>query len=153
MSYLAQRLAEKIPDECPYKLTQAPFDFVHNLLPEKLHNLPTEVMIEGLAGAYILTWGLQKLSKSIDKVIWDFDEKWLPWLERTCVIGFPLAAIIYGLIDEEGAKYWIYSKPVDNLGMFMAYLGGLARAIPDLNKKGGVIKPIINLVKRSKRSL
>ncbi len=147
ISYIVQKTAEQVPDKGIYKLTQAPFDFAHTILPEKLHNLPAEVMIEGFAWTYALTFGLQKASKCIDKVINDFDENIFPWFERACVIGIPAALVLYALIDQEGAQYWIDNKPMDNLGISMAYLGGLARAVPDLNKKGGVIKPIVNLIK------
>lgn len=155
LGYLVQSLPqEAVPDKGIYKITQVPFDFIHNILPEKFQNLPVEVMVEGFGFTYLLTKGLQLTSKKVfDKIIPGFDEKWLPWFERACVIGLPVALGAYALIDQEGAKYWIYGKPMDNLGIFMAYLGGLAGAIPDLNKKGGVIAPIIDFIKHSKKPL
>ena len=128
-------MTQEILDQGLYKLTQYLFDKIHNILPEKLHNLPIEVVIEGYFGAYFLTRALQLGSKNIaSKIIPDFDRKALPKLERICEFGLPAAFLTYSLIEPHGARDLIYNKPMDNLGIFMAYLGGITAAEQDLNK-------------------
>jgi len=135
LTYLTTELAD-IPDRGLYRVTQFLFDKIHNLIPEKLQNLPIEVGVYGFGGAYLLTRGLQLLSKKvIDKIIPGFDEKALPILEKACIYGLPAAVVLYALIDQEGAKEWIYSKPMDNWGIMLAYLGGVTGALQDLNKR------------------
>ena len=125
-----------VPDKGIYKVTQFLHDLVYNSLPESYQNLPAAVAVEGFLGAFLLATGFQLASKHIiDKKINGFYDKWLPKLEQGCILGIPAALLAYMVLDEEGAKYWIHGKPMDNLGIFAAYLGGLAAAVPDLVKR------------------
>ena len=127
-------MTETIPDQGLYKVTQFLFDQIRNRLPERIHNLPVEVTLEGYIGAYLLTKCLQWSSKNIaNRLIPGFDDK-LPIIERICEFGIPTAFLTYSLVDPQGARDLIYHKPMDNLGLFMAYLGGVTAAEQDLNK-------------------
>lgn len=134
---------EAIPDRGLYKITQRGYDFVHNILPEKLHNLPAEVMIEGFAGAYLLTRGLQWTSENVvDKYVWEympdyvkehfpsFHNNILPKLERACEIGIPLSLAAYLAYKPKNLKKWR-----DNLGMILAFTAGVIAAEQDLRKR------------------
>ena len=128
-------MPEAIPDKGLYEVTQFLFDQVRNRLPERLHNLPVEVSLEGYLGAYLLTRALQWGSKKVvDRIVPGFDQR-LPVLEKICEIGFPAAFLLYSLIDQDGARDLIYSKPMDNLGIVMAYLGGVTAVEQDLHRR------------------
>ena len=128
-------MPEAIPDKGLYEVTQFLFDQVRNRLPERLHNLPVEVSLEGYLGAYLLTRALQWSSKKVvDRIIPGFHER-LPFLEKICEIGFPAAFLLYSLIDQNGARDLIYNKPMDNLGIVMAYLGGVTAVEQDLHRR------------------
>jgi hypothetical protein len=142
---------ESIPDSGLYRVTQYLHDAaaqylgpafkqmpesVQNLLPDSLQGHPATVMFEGFAGAYLLTRFLQMTSKYIvGKMIPGFDKKLLPALEKLCIAGLPLAFFAYTIVDPEGAKGMLYSKPMDNAGIVAAYLGGVLAAVPDLHKR------------------
>ena len=127
---------ETVPDYGLYKITQYLFDHIHNKLPEVLHNLPIEVTLEGFLGGYLLTKFLQFSSKSVfTRIIPNFDSKTLPKLERLCEFGIPGTFLVYSCINPNGARDLVYNKPMDNLGIFMAYLGGIAATEQGLNKR------------------
>ena len=127
---------EYIPDEGIYKITQHLFDLVHNIIPDSIQNIPAEVMIYGFAGSYGLTKGLQYISKNIvDKIMPCFHDKMLPILERICEFGIPGYLFMYALSDPEEFTFLAYNKPLDNLGILMAYLGGVVAAEQDLYRR------------------
>ncbi len=122
-----------IPDQGIYKVTQYLFDLIHDRIPEIIQNIPAEVMIYAITGAYGVTRGLQYTSKNVvDKIIPGFHDKALPVLERICEFGIPAVVLVYALYDQEGFTYWAYSKQLDNLGILFAYLGGVIAAEQDL---------------------
>lgn len=90
----------------------------------------------GCIGTYGLVKGLQATSKkAMNKLIPDFDEKYLPVLEKLCITGMVVAPVTYGLVDPQGAKEIVTGHPVYTSGMAGVGVGGIAGAVQDLNNR------------------
>lgn len=55
--------------------------------------------------------------KGLYKLTQYLHDKVLPVLMRICEFGIPAALLLYSIIDQQGAKELVYSKPMDNLGI------------------------------------
>ena len=93
-------------------------------------------IVLGSAGSYGLVRSLQWFSnKYMDYFIEDFDKKWLPVLEKTClygVIGIPLA---YSFIKPDEVKAIISEHPVYTSGMAGITFSGVIGALQDLSRR------------------
>ena len=76
----------------------------------------------------MIQWGSKQISPS-------FFNDGFPSLERFCEFGIPIMFVGYSLLAPEAVKAAIYSHPMDNLGIFMAYLGGILAVEQDLRKR------------------
>lgn len=96
----------------------------------------THAFALGFLGSFSIVKGLQWTSKKIvDKVIPNFDSKALPCLEKICSVAMFSAPMMYSIIDPEGANEILTNHPVYSSGMSGVYLGSLAGALHDLNKR------------------
>lgn len=120
------------------------YNVVDNLYHSVMDKLPQALQAKdmaiaptlGLIGSYLVVRGLQWTSKNIiDKFIPNFDEKWLPKLEKACTFSMAIAPLVYLYIDSEGAKEIMTQHPTYTSGMAGVYFGSLAGAVQDLNKR------------------
>ncbi len=86
----------------------------------------------GLIGSITLVNGLQFASKKMNKIIPNFDEKYLPKLEAACMLTLGLAPFVYGAIDPQGANEITTQHPTYTSGMAGVYFGSMASAGQDL---------------------
>jgi len=120
------------------------YDVVDKLYHGVMDNMPqalqdrdmASAFVLGSAGIYSVIRGLQWTSKNVmNKIIPNFDEKWLPNLEKACVVGMAVAPILYATIDPEGAKAIMTQHPTYTSGMAGVYVVSITEAIQDLHKR------------------
>lgn len=115
-------------------LADALYNGVMQFAPEFLQERPMfSAPALGASGAYAVVKALQYASRNwMHRVIDDFDEKWLPLLEKTCLVAIPAVALATGFVDSEGLQETVSNCPVYTAGMVAAYAGGAAGAVQDL---------------------
>ena len=92
--------------------------------------------ILGSGGIYSVVKGLQWASKNLmNNIIPNFDEKWLPFLEKACITSMVAVPLIYAIINPEGAKEIWTQHPTYTSGMVGVGIGGIAGAVQDLHKR------------------
>ncbi|MEK6943500.1 MAG: hypothetical protein AABX00_05545 [Nanoarchaeota archaeon] len=90
----------------------------------------------GAGGIYGVVKGLQWTSRNaMNKLIPNFDEKWLPALEKICIAGMASAPIIYAMADPDGARDIMTQHPTYTSGMAGVYVGSIVGAVQDLVKR------------------
>lgn len=90
----------------------------------------------GSSVTYGVVRGLQWTSKNLmGKIIPNFDEKWLPKLEKICIAGITLPVLYAFLIEPQIGKEIVTQNPTYAAGMSGIYVAGVAGALQDLNKR------------------
>lgn len=120
-----------------WDLVNSLYHGVMDRMPQALQDRDmASAFVLGSAGTYGVIRGLQWTSKNIMRhVIPNFDEKWLPVLEKICVAGMAVAPVVYAAIDPEGAKQIMTQHPTYTSGMAGVYAGSLAGALQDLHRR------------------
>ena len=92
--------------------------------------------ILGSVGIYGVVKGLQWSSRNVmNYFIEDFDEKYLPILEKACIVGMIGIPLAYAIIDPEGAREIMTQHPVYTSGMIGVAFGSITAALQDLNRR------------------
>ncbi len=108
----------------------------------------------GSLGTYSAVRGLQLISKNaVDKIIPGFDDKLMPSLEKVCAIGMAAAPVIFAFADPDSAREIMTQDPTYTSGMAGVYVGSIAGAVQDLQKRSksgleGIMKNIWKQMKR-----
>jgi hypothetical protein len=120
-----------------YKTVDFLYNGVMNHAPEVLQKRSmASAFLLGAIGIYGVVKGLQFTSKKVmNRIIPDFDEKWLPKLEKTCIAAMGAAPVIYFAIDPDGAQELLRNHPVYTSGMAGVYVGSITGAAQDLHKR------------------
>lgn len=111
-----------------------------NLAPQYLQDRPMfSAFTLGATGAYaVAKVGQELATRVVPRVIPDFYDRWLPIIEKIYLGGVPSLALLYILIDPDGAAEIITQHPVYTSGMAGVYFGGMAGAIHDLGVRSRV---------------
>src|SRR3989344_9238852 len=120
-----------------HETVDALYNGVMNHMPQALQDRGiASAFVLGSAGTYGVIRGLQWTSKNvIDRLIPNFDEKWVPTLEKICAAGMAVAPVLYAAIDPEGAKEIMTQHPTYTSGMAGVLTGSIACALQDLYKR------------------
>ena len=120
-----------------YNVVDKLYHGVMNNMPQALQDRDmASAFVLGSASIYYVVKGLQWTSKNImNKIIPNFDEKWLPKLEKACIVGMAAAPVLYAFIDPEGAKEIMTQHPTYTSGMAGVYAGSIIGAVQDLHKR------------------
>ena len=118
-------------------LADALYNGVMQFAPEFLQERPMfSAPVLGASCSYGAVRALQYASRNwMDRIIDDFDEKWLPMLEKACLAAIPAAVMIKGFADSEGLMRVVSECPVYTAGMVSAYAGAAAGAVQDLMRR------------------
>jgi hypothetical protein len=117
-----------------HSVVDALYNGVMQFAPEFLRQRPMfSAPVLGATGAYTAVRALQEISwRWMDRVIPDFDERWLPELEKACLAAIPAVVLATGFADSEGLQETVSKFPVYTAGMVSAYAGAAAGAVMDL---------------------
>ena len=120
-----------------YDVVDKLYHGVMDHMPQALQDRDmASAFILGSAGIYFVVRGLQWTSKNVmNKFIPNFDEKWLPKLEKAYIAGMAAAPVLYAFIDPEGAKTIMTQHPTYTSGMAGVYAGSIAGAAQDLHNR------------------
>ena len=115
-------------------LVDSLYNAVMDFAPEFLRQRPMfSAAVLGASGAFGLVKGLQEVSmRWMDNIVTEFDERWLPELEKACLAGVPALALGYALVDPEGMRQVVSEHPVYTAGMVSAYAGAATATLQDL---------------------
>lgn len=120
------------------------YDIVNRLYHGVMDNMPqvlqdrdmASAFVLGSVGIYSVVRGLQWTSrKMMNRLIPNFDEKWLPILEKVCIVGMVAAPVLYSLVDPEGAKEIMTQHPTYTSGMVGVCVGSITGATQDLHNR------------------
>ena len=120
-----------------YDVVDKLYHGVMDIMPKALQERDmSSAFVLGSTGIYGVVRGLQWTSKNLmNKIIPDFDDKWLPKLEKAFIVGMAAAPILYGLIDPDGAREIMTQHPTYTSGMAGVYTGSITGAAQDLHKR------------------
>ena len=121
-----------------YKTVDWAYKTAKQFLPETFQNTDMfNTFMFGFGGSYGIVYGLQKISQSkiVDKLIPNFDEKWLPKLEKICIAGTALSILGFMYLNDNTAREMLANNPVYTSGMLGVALGSITRAVQDLTKR------------------
>jgi len=120
-----------------YDLVDKAYHTVIDYMPDAVQDRDmASAFVLGGAGMYSIVKGLQWTSKNImNRFVYDFDENWLPKLEKTCIVGMAVAPLVYSLIDPEGARAMVAHHPTYSSGMAGVWAGSIAGAVQDVQKR------------------
>jgi hypothetical protein len=120
-----------------FDLVNSLYNGAYKVMPEFMKERPMFSAFSMAAlGAYGLTKSIQFVSeKYINKIIPNFDSKYLPRIEKAVQYGLPALALLYSVIDPDGAKEILMNHPVYASGMAGAFVGGFIAAQKDLDKR------------------
>ena len=139
------------------KMTKPPLyevvDFLYNSImdsmPQSLQERPmASAFVLGAGGIFGVVKSLQWASKHImDWYIKDFDEKWLPALEKICIVAMVAVPVLYASVDPESAQKIMTQHHLYTSGMAGVYVGSIGGALQDLHNRSIKSKPLQDLVK------
>ncbi|MBD3249113.1 hypothetical protein GF336_03645 [Candidatus Woesearchaeota archaeon] len=120
-----------------YDVVDKLYNSVMDHMPQALQDRDmASAFVLGTVGIYSVVKGLQWTSKNVmNKIISNFDEKWLPNLEKACTLGMAVAPVLYAAIDPEGAKEIMTQHPTYTSGMAGVYAGSITGAVQDLHRR------------------
>jgi len=120
-----------------YSVVDTLYHGVMDKMPKKLQDRSmASAFVLGFGGTYLVIRGLQWTSKNVmNKIIPNFDKKWLPNLEKACVVSMTAAPILYAAIHPKKAKAIMAQHPTYTSGMEGVYAGSINGAVQDLHKK------------------
>ena len=120
-----------------YGLVDTLYHKVMDSMPQALQDRDmASAFVLGSAGIYGVVRGLQWASKNfMDRIIPNFDAKWLPKLEKICAVGMAAAPILYSIFDQEGAKEIMAQHPTYTSGMVGVWAGSITAAVQDLHNR------------------
>ncbi len=113
------------------------YDTVNTLYHAVMDRPETEkAFLLGSLGIYLVVNRLQWASKNImDYYISNFDENWLPKLEKGCIAAMAATPFLFYLIAPEATKEAINQHQVYTSGMFGVWFGSIIGAGKDLFKR------------------
>ena len=120
------------------------YDIVDALYHGVMDNMPQAVQERNISSAFILgslgiygvVRGLQWGSKNVmNYFIPNFDEKYLPVMEKACIGGMIAIPLLYSMINPTEAIEIITQHPIYTSGMIGVAFGSIAGALQDLNKR------------------
>ncbi|MFH1072998.1 MAG: hypothetical protein V1743_06230 [Nanoarchaeota archaeon] len=112
------------------------WDLVNSLYHAVADKPELNALVLGASGAYLVVRTLQLGSKHVmDRIIPGFDDKALPFLETTCIIGWTLTPVLYEAIHPGSLKSYCTPHPVYMTSMMGAYFGSVVPATVDLIKR------------------
>ncbi len=120
-----------------YDAVDTLYNGLMNHMPQALQDRDmTSAAVLGAVGTYGVIRGSQWTSKNVmNKLIPNFDEKWLPILEKICIAGMSVAPVVYAGFDPNGAKEIMTQHPTYTSGMLGVLAGSLTGAVQDLYKR------------------
>lgn len=120
-----------------YNVVDILYHSVADNSPQVVQDRPmASAFILGSLGIYGVVRSLQWSSKNVvNYFISDFDEKYLPILEKACIGGMIAVPILYAIVNPNKAREIITQHPIYTSGMIGVAFGSIAGALQDLRKR------------------